>query len=86
MTVGRKEPMSKKDREKALDAGKKKSKTLPVEIEQMATRWDDLAAESDDPVAAACYREQAGSVSRLATMERDSLRLTVEDLEREVRG
>lgn len=76
--------MPKKDPKKALAVGKKKAKELPDEIEQMAAEWDAMAASADDPLAAACYREQAGSLSLLATLERDSLRLTVEDLEREV--
>lgn len=78
--------MPKKDPKKALEAGKKKMRELPVEIDQMAAEWDALAASAEDPVIADCYRQQAGTVARLAAMEKKSLRLSVEDLERDVEG
>lgn len=77
---------SKKDAaKKTLDAGTKSADARLTELDEDAAKWVALAEDPDtDPIAAACYREQAGSVARLRALEAQSLRLRVEHLERNV--
>lgn len=75
--------MAKKNAKKVLDDARKKAKVRHAEIDQMSADWTARADAAADPLAAACYREQAGTIARIGELERESIRLNLANLERE---
>lgn len=75
--------VAKKNAKKVLDDARKKAKIRHVEIDQMSADWTAMADATDDPLIAACYREQAGTIARIGELERESMRLNLANLERE---